>query len=285
VPPDEYLQGYVQTYLKEAVSIKQPRISIVMPCFQQAPYLAEAVRSVLDQKGVAVELLVMDPGSTDGSRELLARMQVEYGDRLRLILEPDDGQSDAVNRGMALARGRVLGWLNSDDRMRPDALAGIANLLDHDQPGWVYGQAGMINERGAPVSSFIARYKNWRGRRFSRLKLLTENFIPQMSVFWNRSLWERAGGLDTANHLAMDYDLWLRFSRIVEPVVLPFELADFRVHGQAKGSRQTSEQLTAACVTARRHAVEHGFKGQLAVALHRLLALRTRLVYMLLKPK
>jgi hypothetical protein len=83
--------------------------------------------------------------------------------------------SDAVNRGMALMRGRVLGWLNSDDRLRPDVLVRVADLLDHDHSGWVYGQAGMINDRGEPVSSFIARYKNWRGRRFSRLKLLTEN--------------------------------------------------------------------------------------------------------------
>lgn len=263
----------------------KPRISIVMPCFQQASFLSEAVRSVLDQKEVAVELLVMDPGSTDGSRELLTRLQVECGDRLRLIFEPDDGQSDAVNRGMALARGCVLGWLNSDDRLRPDALQRVANLLDHDHPGWVYGRAGMINDRGASVSSFITLYKNWRGRRFSRLKLLTENFIPQMTVFWNRALWERAGGLDTTRHLDMDYDLWLRFARIVEPAVLPFELADFRVHGQAKGSRQTAEQLSSAYSTARQHSAEHGFKGQLAVVVHRILGLRTHLLYMLAKPK
>ena len=269
----------------EMVSINQPLISIVMPCFQQAPFLAEAVRSVLDQKGVTVELLVMDPGSTDGSRELLTRMQLEYGDRLRLLFEPDDGQSDAVNRGLALARGRVLGWLNSDDRLRPDALARVANLLDHDRPGWVYGRAGIINDRGEPVSKFIVRYKNWRGRRFSRLKLLTEDFIPQMAVFWNRALWERAGGLDMARHLDMDYDQWLRFSRVLEPVVLPFELADFRVHGQAKGSRRTVEQLAAAYSTARRHTAEHGFKGNLALALHRILGLRTRLVYLLVKPR
>ncbi len=267
------------------VIVNQPLFSIVMPCFQQAPFLAEAVHSILDQKGVAVELLVMDPGSTDGSRELLTRLQVEYGNRLRLVFAPDGGQSDAINRGLALARGRILSWLNSDDRLRRDALERVANLLDHDHPGWLYGRAGMINDQGERVTSFVTRYKNWRGRRFSRLKLLTENFIPQMAVFWNRALWERAGGLDTARHLDMDYDLWLRFSRVLEPVVLPFELADFRVHGQAKGSRRTVEQLAAAYSTARRHSTEHGFKGHLALALHRILGFRTRLVYLLVKPK
>ena len=267
------------------VNFNRCMVSIVMPCFQQVTFLAEAVRSVLDQQGIVVELIVMDPGSTDGSRKLLRRLQLEYGDRLRLQFEPDDGQSDAVNRGMALAQGRILGWLNSDDRLRPNALARLANLLDHDHPGWVYGRAGMINNRGEPVSSFIAWYKNRRGQRFSHLKLLTENFIPQMSVFWNRALWQQAGGLDTERHLDMDYDLWLRFSRIVEPVMIPFELADFRVHGQAKGSRRTVEQLDAAYSTARRHAAKHGLKGKLALILHKILGLRTRLVYLFVKPK
>lgn len=269
----------------EMASLNSDLVSIVMPCFQQAPFLAEAVRSVLDQKGVAVELLVMDPGSTDGSRELLTRMQVEYGDRLRLLFEPDEGQSNAVNRGIAVARGRVLGWLNSDDRLHPDTLAYVAQLLNHDNPLWIYGRAGMINDQGEPVSSFIVHYKNWRGRHFSRLKLLTENFLPQMSIFWNRALWERAGRLDPTNHLAMDYDLWLRFSLVVAPIVLPVEIAEFRVHNQAKGSRLTAEQLTAAYLTAKKYAKEHGFKGQMALLLHRLMALRTRLVYLLLKPR
>src|SRR5512139_2923338 len=86
-----------------------PQVSIVMPCYQQVAYLEEAVRSVLDQEGVAVELLVMDPGSTDGSRELLLRLKNEYGESLQLHFAPDDGQSDAIKRGMALARGTVLG--------------------------------------------------------------------------------------------------------------------------------------------------------------------------------
>ena len=92
-------------------------VSIVMPSYQQFRYLEEAVRSVLDQRDGAVELLVMDPGSTDGSRDLLLKLHDEYGDRLRLFFEPDEGQSDAVNKGLARARGNVLGWLNSDDRL------------------------------------------------------------------------------------------------------------------------------------------------------------------------
>jgi len=261
-----------------------PLISIIMPSFQQVTFLEEAVRSVLDQQGVEVELLVMDPGSTDGSRELLLRLQQEYGGRLQLHFESDLGQSDAINRGMAMARGRILGWLNSDDRLRPGALAMVADYLDSQEPRWVYGRAGMIDERGRPHASFIVRYKNWRGRKFSRLKLLTENFIPQMAVFWNRAMWGVAGRLDLEKHLDMDYDLWLRIADVAEPLVLPVVLADFRVHSRAKGSKQTVAQLDAALATALGHAARLGWRGRAALVLHRLLGWRTRLLYRCLKP-
>ena len=262
-----------------------PRISIVMPSFQQATFLEEAVRSVLDQQSSEVELLVMDPGSTDGSRPLLQALQEEYGARLVLHFEPDRGQSDALNRGFEQAGGRVLGWLNSDDRLRPGTLAKVADWLDSPQPRWLYGRAGMIDQAGKPHANFIVGYKNWRGSRFSRLKLLTENFIPQMAVFWNRAMWEGAGGLDNDRHLDMDYDLWLRFAELSEPLVLTDILADFRVHGGAKGSRQTGDQLEAAFATARKHSVGLGGRARAALLVHRLLSWRTRLLYLWLKPK
>lgn len=261
-----------------------PLISITMPSFQQAGFLEEAVRSVLDQPTTGVELLVMDPGSTDGSQELLLSLQKEYGDRLVLNFEPDNGQSEAINRGLALARGEILSWLNSDDRLRPGALANIAGWLDSPQPRWLYGRAGMIDGQGNPHASCIVHYKNWRGRRFSRLKLLTENYIPQMAVFWNRAMWERVGGVDLDRHLDMDYDLWLRFAGVAEPLVLRDILADFRVHDQAKGSCQTGPQLDAAFATARKHAAGLGMPGKAALIVHRLLGWRTRLLYRWMKP-
>ena len=263
---------------------ENPCVSIIMPCFQQTAFLEEAVRSVLDQKSAEVELLIMDPGSTDGSRELLLELQKEYGERLVLHFEPDKGQSDAINRGMTLARGRILAWLNSDDRLRPGALARVQEWLDSPQPRWLYGRAGMIDGEGKPHGSFIVHYKNWRARRFSRLKLLTENFIPQMGVFWNRAMWEMAGPLDINRHLDMDYDLWLRFAKVASPLVLYDEMADFRVHGQAKGSRQSMAQLDGALATAREHAADLALGGGLALLVHRLFSWRTRLLYRWLKP-
>jgi len=262
-----------------------PKITIIMPCFNQRSFLAEAVRSVMEQESVDLELHVMDPGSTDGSRELLEQLHGEFGARLKLHLEPDQGQSDALNRGFVSAGGAICGWLNSDDRLRPGALAKVVDWLDSHEPRWLYGRVGMIDETGAPCSSLVVRYKDWRGRKFSRMKLLTENFIPQMGVFWNRAMWVRAGGLDNDRHLDMDYDLWLRFAEVTQPLVLEDTLADFRVHGEAKGSRQTGMQLKAAFATAKKHAQGMGWPGRLALGLHCLLGWRTRLLYLWLKPK
>jgi len=255
-----------------------------MPSYQQVAFLEEAVLSVLGQQGVEVELLVMDPGSTDGSRELLLSLQKKYGGRLQLHFAPDQGQADAINRGMALARGHLLGWLNSDDRLRPGALSKAAAYLNSPDPRWLYGRCGIIDAQGKQISRPIVWYKNFRGKRFSFFKLLTEDFIPQMATFWNRSLWETAGGLDSKRHLAMDYDLFLRFAKSGAPSVLTAFLADFRVHRDAKGSRRATDHLKEAYWTASEHAVDCGWHGRLSLLLHRIYGVRTRIIYRLIKP-
>jgi len=115
--------------------------------------------------------------------------------------------------------------------------------------------------------------------------LLTENFIPQMAVFWNRAMWVRTGRLDNDRHLDMDYDLWLRFSEVAEPLVYNDTLADFRVHRSAKGSRQTGAQLDAAFATAKKYARGMGWRGKVALGVHCLLGWRTRMLYLWLKPR
>lgn len=261
-----------------------PFISIVMPCYQQVQFVEESVRSVFDQEGVDLELLVMDPGSTDGSRERLQDLQREYGEKLQLHFAPDEGQADAVNRGMGMARGNILGWLNSDDRLRPGALRRVVPLLSPPGPRWLYGRCGMFDEGSRPISRYIVWYKNLRGRRFSFYKLLTEDFIPQMATFWNRGMWETAGELDKTRHLAMDYDLFLRFAKIAEPAVIREYLADFRVHRQAKSSLRTLEHMDEALFTVRQHAMDLGWRGRLSLFLHRIYGARTKLIYRVIKP-
>ncbi|MDW7712486.1 MAG: hypothetical protein SCH98_18640 [Deferrisomatales bacterium] len=97
-------------------------------------------------------------------------------------------------------------------------------------------------------------------------------------------MWDAAGPLDVERHLDVDYDLWLRFAKVAEPRVLREDLADFRIHAGAKGSRHTGAQLDAALRTAREHAAAFGWKGQAALLVHRVFSWRTRLAYRWLKP-
>jgi glycosyltransferase involved in cell wall biosynthesis len=254
-----------------------------MPCYQQGAFLEEAVRSVLDQRELLVELIVMDPGSTDGSRRLLLKLKEEYNEQLVLHFAPDKGQSDAINRGMALARGTVLAWLNSDDRYQPGAFKEVVAYLDSQEPRWMYGRCGIINPDGKQIFKPIVAYKNWRGRTFSIYKLLTEPYIPQMAVFWNRAIWDMVGGVDVKRDMDMDYDLFLHFARITVPKISKTYFADSRVHPEAKSSTRTFDGISDVAVTAQQHAADLGIRGKMSVLLHKIYGFRTKLIYGLLK--
>jgi hypothetical protein len=184
---------------------------------------------------------------------------------------------------MSIARGTVLAWLNSDDRLRPGALREVAAYLDSPEPRWLYGRCGIIDVNGRSIFKPIVWYKNWRGRRFSIYKLLTEPFIPQMASFWNRAMWEKVGGVDVNRHMDMDYDLHLHFARLAMPKVSRSYLADSRVHAEAKSSTRTFEGIDAVAVTAAQHSVGLGWRGKAAVFIHRLYGLRTKMIYRLIK--
>ena len=115
-----------------------PLVSIVTPSFNQARFLEATLRSVLEQDYPNIEYLVVDGASTDGSVEIIRR----YADRLTWwVSEKDNGQSEAINKGMRRARGEFIGWLNSDDIYLPGAVsAAVSAFLSHPQAGLIYGR-------------------------------------------------------------------------------------------------------------------------------------------------
>src|SRR5262245_42806391 len=123
-----------------------PLISIVTPSYNQAPYLEATLRSVLDQNYPRLEYIVIDGASTDGSPEIIRR----YADRLTYwVSEPDRGQAEAINKGLARCSGDLVNWLNSDDVLAPGALQAVAHAWQSQrQPSIIYGFAKYINEEG-----------------------------------------------------------------------------------------------------------------------------------------
>lgn len=202
------------------------RVSVVTPSYNQAAFLEETICSVLDQDYPNLEYFIMDGGSTDGSLEIIKK----YSHRLAgWISEPDRGQTDAINKGFARATGQVFAWLNSDDTYQPGAIAEAAAYLDsHIEVGMVYGDANLIDESGGLIGRFPARQTDYRRLRRGFVH------IPQQAAFFRANLWHQVGPLDPTFYFAMDYDLWVRLSRVAHLQYYPRLWANFRLHGNAK---------------------------------------------------
>jgi glycosyltransferase involved in cell wall biosynthesis len=209
------------------------KVSVVTPSFNQGAFIERTIESVVSQRGgFELDYLVVDGGSTDETLSILRR----YEGRLRFVSEPDAGQADAINKGFRMTSGEVVAWLNSDDTYAPGALEAAVRALRGAR--WCFGGCRVVDENDREVRSGVSWYKHWVARRYSKRRLLGRNFISQPATFFRRDLLEQAGPLDPRMHLAMDYDLWLRFAQLAEPAFLLQTLANFRWHGRSKsGSR------------------------------------------------
>jgi glycosyltransferase involved in cell wall biosynthesis len=205
---------------------RQPLVSIVTPSCNQARFLESTIQSVLSQDYPAIEYIVIDGGSSDGSVEIIK----QYADRLAYwVSEPDKGQTDAINKGFAKASGEVMAWLNSDDTYESYAVGEAAAFLQkHPDVGMVYGDANFIDLQGRVMGRFPAAQTDYK--RLRRVYV----HIPQQAVFWRGSLWKEVGPLDPSFTFAMDYDLWVRLARITELRYHPRVWANFRLHGSSK---------------------------------------------------
>lgn len=203
------------------------RVSIVTPSYNQAAFLERTIRSVLDQDYDNIEYLVVDGGSTDGSLEIIKK----YSKRLSWwVSEKDRGQTDAINKGFSHATGEILAWLNSDDTYEPGAVkAAVAQFESHPEASAVYGEAHFINGNDKIIGRFPTAQTD--------LKKLKRGYVhvPQQACFFRADLWRKVGPLDPTFYFAMDYDLWVRLSRLAPMVHIPGQYwANFRLHSDAK---------------------------------------------------
>jgi glycosyltransferase involved in cell wall biosynthesis len=201
-------------------------ISIVTPSYNQARYLEDTIQSVLSQDYPQVEYAVVDGGSTDGTLDILR----QYESRLAWwVSERDEGQTDAINKGFARARGEILAWINSDDTYEPGAFAAAVSYLQaHPEVGMVYGDCNYIDENGDRIGKFPSAQTDYR--------LLRRGYthIPQQTMFFRAELWRRTGPLDPSFYFAMDYDLWTRIARHADIKYVPQTWANFRLHTAGK---------------------------------------------------
>ena len=203
-----------------------PKVSIVTPSFNQASFLEQTLRSVLEQDYPNLEYIVIDGGSTDGSVEIINK----YADQLAYWQsQPDQGQTDAINQGFTRASGEILAWLNSDDLLLPGAVNAAARALQaHPEAAMVYGDALLINAEGKTIGKFPAAQTDYRKLRRGYVH------IPQQASFFRADLWQQVAPLDVSFYFAMDYDLWVRLAALAPLVYVPELWAAFRLHGAGK---------------------------------------------------
>ncbi len=209
-----------------------PLVTIITPSFNQAAFLEKAICSVLEQDYPKLEYIVVDGGSTDGSMEIIKR----YEHRLAWwVSEKDQGQSDAINKGLTRANGEIVAWLNSDDFYLPGAVSSaVTALQEHPDWGLVYGNMLAVDGEGALLN--IQRFDNWKLD-----DLLCFHILGQPSVFLRKSVLDRAGAVDTRFHYLLDHHLWIRMAMLAPIGHVSQFWSAARFHAGAKNVARASK--------------------------------------------
>ncbi len=209
----------------------EPVVSIVTPSFNQVRYLEQALRSVLDQGYPRLDYIVVDGGSTDGSLEVLQRYQARLS---RCISEPDRGQADAINKGLALAKGDIVAWLNSDDAYLPGAIPEAVDALEREP------SLAMVYADGLMVDSDLTLLDRHTYRQVGALDLLCFEVILQPTVFMRRRVVEEVGYLNSEYQLILDHELWVRIASRYPIRHIPRFWSIERTHSEAKTIAQAA---------------------------------------------
>jgi glycosyltransferase involved in cell wall biosynthesis len=200
-------------------------VSIVIPTYNHASYLREAVDSVLAQDYSDIELIVVDDGSTDGTTDVLA----SYGQRFEWWSHPNRGQSATLNEAWQRARGDVLGYLSSDDRLAPSAVRRSVETLDADPSVVVtYSDYELIDPQSRPIRTI-------RTREFDHEHMVRDvDCVIGPGAFFRRSVFDRTGGWSTDFRQSADFDYWLRAALLGHFQRIPDVLAGIRIHEESQ---------------------------------------------------
>ena len=209
-----------------------PLVSVVTPSFNQARYLEQTLRSVLEQEHPRIEYIVVDGASQDGSVDIIRNHE---GKLAYWVSEKDSGQAEAINKGLARANGEIVAWLNSDDYYLPGAVSSAVKAFElNPDAALVYGDMLAVDENGRTTN--LMKYG-----QFSLPDLLCFQIIGQPSVFFRRDALEKAGLLDTTFHFLLDHHLWIRIAQQGRIMHVPQVWSAARYHAEAKNVAKAAE--------------------------------------------
>ena len=207
-------------------------ISVITCTWNSEAFFDESIASVLAQDHPDIEYIFVDGGSSDDTLERIAAIPRP----VKIVRDIQGGISRAMNEGVLAATGEVVAYLHSDDYyLAPDVLSHVADALSDGNSGWAFGRIKRVVDGQLVPESYLAP-------RYSRRRLLRRNFIPHPATFVRRDWINQVGRFDESLKYAMDYDLWLKLSKIGAPLEFHRALAAFRVHA---GSLSSANRLAA----------------------------------------
>jgi glycosyltransferase involved in cell wall biosynthesis len=214
------------------------RLSFVIPTRNQARFIGQCIDGCIAQAIPESEIVVVDGASTDHTRDVLA----SYGDRIRWISEPDRGQSDAINKGIRMARGELVAWINSDDYYAsPRAIGQLVEAFDAERDVDIaYGNGVRVDVDGVEIGPYRARAIT----RVAEIVTHPASFVLQPALVFRRKLFLDVGGLDESLHYTMDYELWIRMFEAARVTrYIPELIACARYHNDAKSIAAMGRQI------------------------------------------
>ena len=198
------------------------KLSIITPSYNQGDYIEQTIKSVQNQNYGNVEHIIVDGGSTDTTVEILKSY-----DHLIWVSEKDGGQADALNKGLALSTGDVIGWINSDDYYERNIFQNVMACFDAPETQWTIGNlTNLFGEKGFFFrESPTVTYDNL---------IKSPDIVRQQPTFFRRDVLELAGGWNAEYFMVMDYDLWVRLAKIAPPLMVDENWAYYRNHSAQK---------------------------------------------------
>ena len=236
--------------------MQYPKISIITPVYNRVGMIEQTIQSVISQDYPNLEYIIIDGGSTDGTVDVIRKyadneairreddkaIRQENGESevpashlitsspnclIKWLSEPDQGMYHAIMKGMAMATGDILAWINSDDMYHPNALHIVGQIFAQlPEVEWLTGIPTLYNAEGLCVKTFPTQYWSWE--RFKRGDF---RWLQQESTFFRKSLFDRVGGLNMQYHLAADFELWCKMFQVSQLYSVNTILGGFRQHG------------------------------------------------------
>ncbi len=209
----------------KANSDNLPKISIITPSYNQGKYIEDNIQSVLNQNYINFEHIIIDGGSTDSTVEILKKYP-----HLKWVSECDEGQADALNKGLAMSTGEIIGWINSDDYYEIDIFQDVADTFRDSTVKWVIGLLKKFYEDINLIDPIVCPEITYN-------KLIEDpDIVKQQCTFFRKSAIESAGGWNKELYMVMDYDLWIRLSKQSAPLMVQKDWAYFRYYDGQKTS-------------------------------------------------